>query len=152
MSKALESTVRASLSFDFRGQSFQPSIAIDLHTLISKQQQLDNLHDLLAASIGLDSYRHEYDVLMMEEIVFSEPTGLACEFISDGHLDFDAFSDAWHQQHILFAIQPIAERHLNISDLLQYPDIQQALIESYKAGQQNPQLVEKEEERTPPPF
>jgi len=146
MNKALETTVTASLSFDFRGQCFKPSITIDLHSLILKQQHLNNLHDLLAASIGLDAYRHEYDVMVMEEIVFSKPTGLACDFVSDGYLDFDAFIKAWHQQQILSTIQPIAEQYLNISDLTQHKEIRQALIESYQTGQKNPLLIEQTKE------
>ncbi|MDQ6970913.1 MAG: hypothetical protein Q9M16_10430 [Mariprofundus sp.] len=135
MTQTSQSNITASIDFDFQGQNFKPSIRIDLHTIMLKKQPIQHLYDLLAASIGLDAYRHEYDVMVLQEIYFSEPSGLACEFCLDGNLDFDGFITAWQQQQILIAIQPIAQRHLNISDLSQHRDIQNALMESYKTGQ-----------------
>jgi len=129
--------VTASLTFDFRGQTFNPNISVDLDKMMSTQQDLNNLHDLLAASIGMDCYRHEYDILIMSEIIFTNPTGLACAFVSSGRLNFDDFKPAWEQQQIIISIQPIAHQHLDILDLTQHPKIQAALIESYKAGQKH---------------
>jgi len=137
MNKPSQASVTASLSFDFRGQTFKPAIEVDLHQVLSTQQDLNNLHHLLAASIGLDVYRHEYDVLIMQEIIFSQATGLAREFISDGKLDFNSFIAVWQQQQVLSAIHPIAQQHLDISDLSQHENIRKALIASYQAGQKN---------------
>jgi len=131
----LQASVTASLSFDFRGQHFTPSIHIDLHAMMVKQQSITHLYDLLGASIGLDAYRHEYDVMVMEEIIFSQADGLALDFVYDGKLNFDAFAEAWQTQRVLNAVQPIARKYLAITDLEQHPDIRNALIESYRSGQ-----------------
>jgi len=137
------SSITASINFDFRGQHFTPSIRVDLHSFMLKKQHAVHLYDLLGASIGLDAYRHEYDVMVMEKIIFSDPAGLACEFHASDHLDFDGLLNAWQQQQIIAAIQPIAQRHLDISDITQHRDIQNALIESYKAGQKSSQNFKK---------
>jgi len=139
----IPASVTASLSFDFRGQRFTPSVRVDLHAMMVKKQPVSHLYDLLGTSIGLDVYKHEYDVMVMNDITFSEPAGLACDFVSDGKLDFDAFSKAWQQQQALTAIAPIALKHLNIDNLDQHPDIRNALIESYQAGQKNNQHREQ---------
>jgi len=133
----MKSTATASLEFDFRGQRYKPAISIDLDAIMQRQGNLNGLHDLLATSIGLDSYTHEYDVLIMEEIIFSEATGLACQFIHEGRFNFDGFIGVWETQKILSIIHPIAEKHLNISDNSHHKNIEKALIESYKAGQKN---------------
>ncbi len=135
MKQTTQSNITATIDFDFQGQNFKPNIRIDLHTIMLKKQPIEHLYDLLAASIDLDAYRHEYDVMILQEIYFSEPSGLACDFCLDGNLDFDGFMVAWQQQQILIAIQPIAQRHLNITDLSQHRDIQNALIECYTVGQ-----------------
>jgi len=135
MNNTIQATATASLSFDFRGQRFSPSIHIDLHIMMMKQQPIEHLYDLLGASIGLDAYRHEYDVMIMHEITFSEPAGLVSDFIINGTLDFDAFAEAWQKQRALDVVQPIARRHLDIADLDTHPDIRNALIESYQSGQ-----------------
>ncbi|MDX8391706.1 MAG: hypothetical protein R8K53_03955 [Mariprofundaceae bacterium] len=137
----LKNSITASLEFDFRGQRFSPSLSIDLDSLIRRKSDLNALYDMLAASIGLDAYRHEYDVMVMHDIVFSQPEGMVCEFIDDGKLDFPGFTDAWQQQQIVAIIQPIAEKYLSISDLVQHNDLEKALIESYRAGQENPASV-----------
>ncbi|NWF39857.1 hypothetical protein F3F96_11995 [Mariprofundus sp. NF] len=131
----MKNSLQATLEFDFRGERFTPSITVDLDSAIIRNGHLEKLYDMLATSIGLDSYRYEYDVMVMQEITFSEPTGLACEFICDGKFDFDGFALQWARQQIITAVQPIAEKHLNISDLAQHKDIQAALIECYQAGQ-----------------
>jgi len=152
MNNTTAATVIASISFDFRGQRFTPSITVDLHTMMIKKQPQNHLYVLLGASIGLDAYRYEYDMMVMQEIVYSDPSGLACDFVTDGRLDFDGFINAWHQMQILSEVQSIAEQHLNISDLVQHPDLQQALIESYQAGQKNPLVVKTETEENSSPF
>jgi len=152
MNNTTAATVTASISFDFRGKRFEPSITVDLHAMMIKKQPLNDLYIQLGTSIGLDAYRHEYDVMVMHDIVYSQPTGLACEFVSDGSLDFEGFSTLWHQKSIFSIVQPIAETHLNISDLTQHPDIQIALIESYQAGQNNPLFVKKDSRENRSPF
>ncbi len=134
MTKSMKNTIVASLQFDFRGNSFNPVISVDLDVLMQRQGELNDLYDMLAVSIGLDAYRHEYDVMVMHEIIFSEPFGLVSDFVTDGRLNFDAFIEAWKQQKALKAIQPIARKHLDISDLDQHPDIRSALLESYRSG------------------
>ncbi|MDQ6982377.1 MAG: hypothetical protein Q9M08_05145 [Mariprofundus sp.] len=135
MNHPAKNSVTASLQFDFRGQSFKPSITVDLDSLMQRQGDLNGLHDMLAASIGLDSYRHEYDVMLLHEITFSEPSGLAMDFTLDGRLNFDGFIEAWQKQKMLRSIEPIARKHLDIVDLDQHPDICNALLESYRLGQ-----------------
>lgn len=138
-----KNTIVASLQFDFRGQTFKPTVSVDLDALIQRQGDPGDLYDMLAASIGLDAYRHEYDVMVMHEITFSEADGLVSNFIEDGRLNFDAFVEAWQKQKILKAIQPIAHKHLDIADLDQHPDIRNALLESYYLGKATPQVKEK---------
>jgi len=132
-------SITASINFDFKGQHFTPSVRVDLHSFMVKKQHTVDLYNLLGASIGLDAYRHEYDIMVLEPIIFSEPSGLACAFLSDGILDFDGFAQAWQQQQISATIQPIAQRFLGISDLNEHDKIKQALLASYRAGQQNPE-------------
>jgi len=143
MNKPMKNTIVASLQFDFRGNSFNPVISVDLDVLMQRQGELNDLYDMLAVSIGLDAYRHEYDVMVMQEIIFSEPFGLVSDFVTAGKLNFDAFIEAWKKQKALKAIQPIARKYLDISDLDQHPDIRSALLESYLSGKKTIQNKEK---------
>jgi len=120
MNYPANNSVTASLQFDFRGQTFTPSIQVDLDQFMLRRHEIHTLYDMLGASIGLDSYRHEYDVMIMQNICFSEPAGLVSEFVKDGRLDFDGFSNAWQNARLLDAIRPVAKKHLGIDDLDQH--------------------------------
>jgi len=131
---AKKSSATISLQFDFRGKTFTPSVHIDLDALMQKRGDLHRIYDMLAASLGLDSYSYEYDVMLMEELQFSEATGLVSDFITDNRLDFEGFSKAWGQLQIFNKLQSIAAKHLGIESLEQQSDIYRALSESYRVG------------------
>ncbi len=134
MTEPTEQSVTASLQFDFRGETFRPSIRVDIDRMMQREGDISTLYDMLAASIGMDRYRHEYDVMILEPIRFSDPVGLIANFIHDGALDFDAFADAWQQQRVLGLLRPIAAARFGIEDLDQHPALRDALLESYRAG------------------
>jgi len=134
MNNEVKNSMNASLQFDFRGQTFTPSIQVDLDQFMLRRHGIHTLYDMLGASIGLDSYRHEYDVMVMQEIYFSEPVGLVSTFIEGGRLDFEGFSKAWRESEIMKVIRPVALKYLAITDLNQHPDICNALMESYRSG------------------
>ena len=135
MNTEIRNSIIASLQFDFRGQTFTPSIEVNLDQFMLRQHGIHELYDMLGASIGLDSYRHEYDVMVLQDICFSEPVGLVSAFVEAGRLDFKGFNNAWQESEIMKIIRPVALKHLAITDLDQHPDIRNALMESYRSGQ-----------------
>ena len=126
------------LEFSFKGNTYKPSLSIDLEKWMRDGGNPDQLHHLLAESIGFGPYSHEYAVLMMSEIEFSSDDEWVEQFIDQGRLDLNACKAAWHEQQESNAVIRIAEKHLS-SDQLKDPAIRQALIACYRSGQQKPQ-------------
>ncbi len=133
----MNSSIDAEVTFDFQGIRHTPTVTVNLHRMMSRQHPDDSLYiyDLLAASIGMDQYRHEYDVMLMHPIRFSNPVGLACDFIQGTAFDFEGFADRWEQQQALHQVEPIAKSIMSISNLEQHPELRDALIACYRKGQ-----------------
>jgi len=132
-------TITISLQFCFRGQTFNPSLQVDLdHWMQRSDGNPDELHHHLAESIGFGPYSYEYDVLMMSEIEFSSDVDWIQKYIHQGRLDIPACNAEWQEKQILNRVLPIAEKHLSQEVLNGNPEITQALIESYRSGQMNP--------------
>ncbi|MCW8830969.1 MAG: hypothetical protein OQK32_05540, partial [Gammaproteobacteria bacterium] len=92
---------------------------------------------LLAQSNNMDLYSYEYEMLQAEELVYSDAQGLAKAFLNNGYFDSEGFEQAWHEQHITEAVSKIAKEHLDVDDLALQPELEMALIEAFRLGQQS---------------
>ncbi len=130
----MKSYVEASLEFYFRGERHAPSAIIPLDACMRQQDPLAHIYHVLAAENGIGRHSHEFDVMIMEPVRFSNPAGLAVDFVRDGRFDLEGFRRAWLEESILHVLQPIARRHLGIDRLDDHPDIKAALLEAYQAA------------------
>ncbi len=128
----MDSRITASIEFYFKGEKFTFSEEIDLETWLNEHQcELEPLYDILANRNGLDRYRYEYDVMVMEPIYFSHATGLAAKYTHDGNFDADVFIKAREQLAVLSHIQSIAKKHLGIESLADHAKLKAALLDAY---------------------
>ena len=131
----MKNYITASITFYFKGEKFSFSEHIDVDTWVSDQQgDIEVLYDLLATENGLDRYRHEYDVMVMEPIQLSQATGLAAQYLCDNEFDTQGFITARNQQTIMAQLQSIANKHLDIESLAEHPKLQAALLEAYHSN------------------
>lgn len=124
----------ASVIFYFKGERHVPAMVIDLDELMHRSGALSNLHHTIAVANGIDPYSYEYEMMLAEELHFAQPEGLAAGFVDDGRFDIEGFSATWHEQQVVKAVRPIAERCVGVSDLDSKPKLKAALIAAYLAG------------------
>jgi len=129
----MHNTVLASIEFCFRGETLHPSTHIDLDLCLRQAEPMQYVYRAAAADNGISLYSYEFDLMVMEPVRFSEPTGLATGFVADGRMDLDVLLKAWREEVIHRSLQPIAQRHLGIDDLDAHPALKAALIEAYQA-------------------
>lgn len=128
----MKSHVTASIEFYFKGEKFTFSEEVDIAIWLRDHQcELEALYDILATKNGLDRYRHEYDVMVMEPIRFSHATGLAAQYMHNNVFDIDGFLIAKKQLATTDILQAIAKKHLDIESLEKHPKLQAALLEVY---------------------
>lgn len=130
----MKNTIKVTIPFSFKGIEHSPSSIIDLDLFIQGGQTLDNAYQLIANENKIDNFSYEFEVLESSPKIFSDPTGLAVNFISETHFDLEGFKKQFVDSDTVKKLQAIAHKLLTIDDLDAHEDIKQALIEAYKAG------------------
>lgn len=137
--KTMKNTINASVEFHYRGELYAATVTVDLDQLMENQVRensstLPSLHNMLATKIGIDKYSYQFEMLLAEDIRFSEAQGIAVNHLLDGYFDIAGFENAWRENTMLRRLQLIATQRLNIDDIEQHPALKGALLEAYQAG------------------
>lgn len=130
----IKNTIKVTIPFSFKGVEHAPSSVIDLDVFILGEQTLDNVYQLVANENKVDNFSYEYEVLESSAKIFSEPTGLAVNFLQDNHFDFEGFKGQSAQSDVEKTLQSIASSILNIDNLENNQNVKQALLEAFQAG------------------
>lgn len=127
--------ITASITFYFKGESFTPSLALDLDELMQRYNGLPPLHETLAAENNIDSYSYQYEMLLGEDIQFSEAEGDVVAFLNNGQFNQAAYEDFWFQKNILNNLQKLIHTELDLDDIKQYPKLLPAMLAAFQYGQ-----------------
>ncbi len=126
------------LEFYFKGEPFSSSVTIDLDEHFQAGRDVSHIYDMLAKEIGLDQYRHEYDVMVMQDLVCQSAEGIAAQYVENGQVDWQGLKEAWQKEADMMVLQPIANKFFNVESLEDEPKLAAALLEAYRAGQDKP--------------
>ena len=132
----MKNSIKVTIPFSFKGVEHKPSAIIDLDIFIQGEQTIDNTFQLVANENKIDNFSYEYEVLESSPKIFSDPTGIASEFLTENDFDLEGFKQQLLSGNALQKVQTIASNILNIDDLENNKDIKQALLEAYKAGKE----------------
>lgn len=135
----MKNQIKAKITFDFKGERFTPQAVIDLDELMESQRDLPDLYLLLATKNHIDSYSYHYEIMLQEEIEFTEATGLAESFCHDLRFDIQAFQIAWKEERLNQMLLEIAKGNLQIDSFEQHPELLQALRAAYEKGRESHQ-------------
>ena len=141
----MKTSVKASLQFYFKGEAFAPSVTIDLDAFFASGKATESCYADLARSIGLDNYRHEYDVMCCEEIVYADATGIAVNYVHDGAMDWQGLEQAWRKQGDVRAVGNIANKYFNVENMEAHPKLAAALLSAYREGAAQQTLIKRAE-------
>ncbi len=134
----MNNSIKASLNFYFKGEKFEPHVDINLDDFFTGNHDVDFIYDMLAKSIGIDKYRHEYDVMVLEDVCYGEPQGIAVDYVQDGEVDWQGLKLAWQDTKDMDTLTPIANKFFNVENLQDDPKLAAALLAAYRLGQQTP--------------
>jgi len=126
--------ITASIEFSFKGEVFKPSVILNLDEIMQKHQAIPSLHQLLASLHKIDNYSYEYEMLLSEDIQFSDAQGSASDFMTDNQFDQVAFEHDWHQQQLVKKLAPLIKQQLDIDDINQHPKLKSVIISAYTMG------------------
>ncbi len=129
--------------FSFKGETYSPSIKIDLDALMTSIQDdtelepnklLTSIYPRLAASLDIDSYSYAYEIMLAADVKYSAAEGIAALFLQDESFDFSSFYKKWLADKTLGVLQIIVDEYLPEVDLSQPTAIKSALLAAYAAG------------------
>ncbi|NOQ94521.1 MAG: hypothetical protein GQ547_07805 [Methylophaga sp.] len=126
--------ITARIEFSFKGKEHKPSSVLDLDELMIKHRTIPPLHQHLAIVNNIDSYSYEYEMLLGEDIQFSDAEGLAKSFVTNNHFDQIAFEQYWLEQELLKKLAPTIKQQLDIDDINQNPALKSVILSAYKMG------------------
>lgn len=130
----MKNSIKVTIPFSFKGTDHEPSCIIDLDQFILGDQDIESIFHIVASQNNIGNYSYEYEVLESSKKLFSEPTGIAHEFINDDGFDLEGFKIKHSEQGIFEKLQLIASNILNIDELDEESDLYNALMQAYKAG------------------
>lgn len=129
----MKNCITYSIPFSFKGKTFSPRCTLNLDEHMGFGS-IPCLYTHLANENRIDVYSHEYDVMMMGDLVFEEAEGLAAEFVQDGHFDSEGFQAKWNEVQLHNALQTIAAQQMGIETLEADSSLKKALVASYQLG------------------
>ena len=136
----MDNRITITIEFDFKGIHFSPSGDFDLDKIMRNNGVIPDLCATLATLNGIDLYSYEFEIMQEEEIQFSNPQGLAAEYMIEGVFDKVGFTQRWHLEQALSALQKIATQHMAIENLNQQPQLKAALMAAFQLGRERPKI------------
>jgi len=133
----MENTVILTIPFSFKGKNFTPSIKIDLDEFCKTNKNMEALYHIVATENNIDSYSYEYEVLHASAFHFSDATGMAKNYLSNGKFNLESYKEDISTIKILNTLQNIAKEVMNIDKLEDHKTLQLALQKAFEAGKQN---------------
>lgn len=127
-------TVRARVSFSFKGETHDLEAVIDLDRLLGEPGEVPDFHRLLAQAAGIDPYSYQYEVLESHEVEFSEATGAAARSCHDGQFDWRRFEQDTADERDWPGVRAVAEPLIGAHDWEAEPELKAALLAAYRAG------------------
>lgn len=131
----VKNSIRVSAQFDFKGETYTPEVVVDLDAVVERNELAPNYQLLLANENRIGLYSYEYEVLESSELVFSDATGYASEFLHENRFDYEGFRRHWQAQQNLLALRDIAREYMGVASLEEQPKLQAALLAAYRLGQ-----------------
>jgi len=133
----MSNKITASIDFYFKGKHFTPSTVLGLDDIMANHHTLPDLYPLLAKLHNIDAYSYEYEIMLTEDIIFSDAEGLAVEFVKNNQFDHIAFKQRWNEVEMLTELAPLIKQHLDIEDLSQHTPLKNVLLAAYQLGKNN---------------
>ncbi|MFV1982010.1 MAG: hypothetical protein ACC657_00600 [Thiohalomonadales bacterium] len=130
----MKNIITATIEFNFKGETFTPSITIDLNEHVLSNNYFPDLCALIATANNIDHYSYEYEMMQAQKIKFSNAIGFVENFVEGNELNIENFTSAWHDKIVKEKLVLIAESYMDVKDLSQHPDLENALLEAYNLG------------------
>jgi hypothetical protein len=86
-------TVTATIEFDYQGKHYDLKTVIDIDHMIHHDDFFNSVYISIARANDIDAYSYQLEVMLDQEIIFSNEKGCVVECVSNGNLDLDLLKE-----------------------------------------------------------
>ncbi|MGM0540802.1 MAG: hypothetical protein ACQEQR_00005 [Pseudomonadota bacterium] len=111
----MANTITATITFDYQGQCFEPSVQFDLDDWVRRSNgEMPDFVSAIAGASDFSGRSHEVEAMEAADVVFSKPTGMADRFYNFATKEFDliGFRKTWLRNVYFSQLNQINQRHL----------------------------------------
>jgi hypothetical protein len=124
--------VTATVDFDYQGQHYALKNVIDIDYIIHHEDFFNSVYLSIAKANNIDLYSYQLEILIDQNIVFSNEKGCVQGCVNNGEIDLDLLKENQLQAECLPKVEGIMHKYFTKD---QHSDeIIQALIEAYLEG------------------
>ena len=138
----MSNTITVTIPFSFKGIEHKPSVLVDLDVYTESKKNFNSIFHIVASENNIGNFSYEYEVLETSSILFTDPTGLAVEFLTDSDFDLEGFIEKKIKLEVQVVLQDIAREILNIDNLEENEAVNNALLKAYQIGERSNKSAE----------
>lgn len=129
--------ITAHIEFNFKGKTLTPSVELDLDSLMKQHGSIPALYQMLAKLNNIDSYSYEYEIMLEEEIQFTDAKGSVINFVQGTSFDQVGFEQQWFEDQLFNTLSPLIKQQLDIDEIDQHPKFKSIIMAAYQAGKES---------------
>ncbi|HAD99042.1 MAG TPA: hypothetical protein DCG46_02615 [Gammaproteobacteria bacterium] len=125
-------TVTATIEFDYQGQHYDLKTVIDIDHIIHHEDFFNSVYTSIARANDIGTYSYQLEVMLDQEINFSNEKGCVVGCVNNGNLNLDLLRESYQKAECVPKVELIMHKHFTKD---QYSEqIIQALMEAYLEG------------------
>ena len=105
-------TVTATIEFDYQGKHYDLKTVIDIDHMIHHDDFFNSVYISIARANDIDAYSYQLEVMLDQEIIFSNEKGCVVECVSNGNLDLDLLKENHQKTECLPKVELIMAQHI----------------------------------------
>lgn len=127
-----KNSFKAAVSFDYQAQHYVLECRLNVEVLINREDFFNAVYLSIAKSNDIGLYSYQLEVMMDQDIVFSDATGCVVGCITKGVLDLEELKSNYERGQCLNIVNKIIEEHL--PNAKPNSTLTDALVEACLAG------------------
>ena len=125
-------TVTATIEFDYQGQHYDLKTVIDIDHIIHHEDFFNSVYTSIARANDIGTYSYQLEVMLDQEINFSNEKGCVVGCVNNGNLNLDLLRESYQKAECVPKVELIMHKQFTKD---QYSEqIIQALMEAYLEG------------------
>lgn len=105
-------TVTATIEFDYQGQHYDLKTVIDIDHIIHHEDFFNSVYTSIARANDIGTYSYQLEVMLDQEINFSNEKGCVVGSITDGNLDLALLREGYEKAECIPKVELVMNQYI----------------------------------------